>query len=301
MADHVLRPGYTRAAPNITAASKAAFDLALYMRGESRGPKSRGYKDPHFDSYSRRKLEAIHDFLNMYTHPLSATSGQWQASAHQTALAKGRGEYFAEAILRMARAYIENREVLPINPYGQWTESMLADEDLTNEVTLHLQELKDNVTAEKLTLFLRRPEIKEKYQIDRDVSVRTARRYLNQLGYRFVEAKKGQYSDGHERADVVYYRNYVYLPRIEHLYSRCRAWDSDGTPVEGPLNEGKQVIIWYHDETIFYAHDRRRRAWRHKEDIRPYQKGDGVSLMIADYISADFGWLRGPDGSNARR
>jgi transposase len=61
-------------------------------------------------------------------------------------------------------------------------------------------------------------------------------------------------------------------------------------------------VIWYHDESIFYAHDRRRRTWYHKDaDAIPYKKGDGVSYMVADYFSADFGWLRTPDGKPGAR
>ncbi|KAL1739024.1 hypothetical protein HDZ31DRAFT_26193, partial [Schizophyllum fasciatum] len=292
--------GVLRAAPHVTAAADAARDLAIYMRGESRG-QSGGFKDPGFDAYTQRKLDALRDFLHVYSHPLSITVGRWAASAHQTAIAKGHGEYYAETILRLARAYIENWDMLPINPFGKWNESIMADEDLSGEVKLYLQELGNDITAQKLADYLHRADVKERYQIDGDISVRTARRYLFMLGYRFMSPKKGQYTDGHERADVVYYRNHIYLPRLEKLYSRCRAWDSDGMLVQGPLNEGKQVIIWYHDETIFYAHDRRRRTWVHEDaPARPYQKGDGVSLMIADYVSADFGWLRGPSGESAR-
>jgi hypothetical protein len=56
-------------------------------------------------------------------------------------------------------------------------------------------------------------------------------------------------------------------------------------------------VIWYHDENIFYAHDRRRKTWYHKDtDAIPYKKGDNVSYMVADYFSANFGWLHTADG-----
>ncbi|KAJ7348577.1 hypothetical protein DFH08DRAFT_625428, partial [Mycena albidolilacea] len=56
------------------------------------------------------------------------------------------------------------------------------------------------------------------------------------------------------------------------------------------------VIIWYHDESIFYAHDRRHKTWYHKDSpAKPYPKGEGYSFMVADYFSSDFGWLRDPN------
>jgi hypothetical protein len=31
----------------------------------------------------------------------------------------------------------------------------------------------------------------------------------------------------------------------------------------------------------------------------PYAKGEGESLMIADFVSADYGWLHSPDGKES--
>lgn len=39
------------------------------------------------------------------------------------------------------------------------------------------------------------------------ISESTARRWLTKLGYELKEVKKGIYIDGHEREDVVTYRN----------------------------------------------------------------------------------------------
>jgi hypothetical protein len=48
-------------------------------------------------------------------------------------------------------------------------------------------------------------------------------------------------------------------------------------------------------ETTFYANDRRKVGWVHKDaKAVPRAKGEGVSLMVADFISADYGWLQSP-------
>lgn len=58
--------------------------------------------------------------------------------------------------------------------------------------------------------------------------------------------------------------------------------------------------MWFHDETIFYAHDHLRKTWYYKDTSpKPYKKGEGVSLMIANFISADFGWLISLDGGKS--
>jgi hypothetical protein len=61
-------------------------------------------------------------------------------------------------------------------------------------------------------------------------------------------------------------------------------------------------VIWYHDESTFYANDRRKTYWVHKDEKAiPQPKGEGASLMVADFVSADYGWLRSPDGTESAR
>ena len=58
---------------------------------------------------------------------------------------------------------------------------------------------------------------------------------------------------------------------------------------------GKLTVVWFHDETIFYTHNQQQRMWFHKDvPAHPQPKGDGLSLMVAD-----FGWLHAPNGSES--
>lgn len=119
------------------------------------------------------------------------------------------------------------------------------------------------------------------------------------MGYRWRMELKGQYADGHEREDIVAYRQKAYLPAIAALREKTRLWDKEGkedvTPLDCPIP--RHIVIWFHDESIFYAHDRRKLRWVHSsETAKPYAKGEGQSYMIADFVSADHGWLRSADG-----
>ncbi|KAJ7303599.1 hypothetical protein DFH08DRAFT_721984, partial [Mycena albidolilacea] len=289
-------------APDVTSAKAALMDIELFLRGPSRG-KSGGYTPPDLSPWVRVRMEGIRSRLAQYTHAKSATYGQWGASARQAAIAVGRDEYCARRFAGLSREYIACRKVLPINPYGQWKESMLADEDLANNIREHLQELGKFITAEKLVHYLSREEVMEKHGLDKAISVRTARRYLTELNYQFTAEKRGQYCDDHERADVVYYREEVYLPTLKGFQDRSCIFEADGSVITPSLPPGvRRTIIWYHDESIFYAHNCRRKSWYHKDaDAVPYKKGDGTSYMVADYFSADFGWLRRADGTPGAR
>ena len=119
------------------------------------------------------------------------------------------------------------------------------------------------------------------------------------MGYRWKKNHKGQYVDGHERADVVHYQQNVFLPAMEQYEHRMQTWVNEhGWDL--PCGITQAIIIWVHDESIFYAHDRHQTAWYHKDaTAKPYMKGEGVSLMVANFVSADHGWLRSPDGKKA--
>ncbi|KAJ7135030.1 hypothetical protein C8R43DRAFT_852075, partial [Mycena crocata] len=100
----------------------------------------------------------------------------------------------------------------------------------------------------------------------------------------WMHPKKGQYADGHERPDVVDYRNNKFLPAWYKIQARMESWTADNLPEYGPYPEGKTIVVWFHDESIFYAHDRRRKTWYHKDaPAKPYAKGEGASLMITDF------------------
>jgi hypothetical protein len=258
--------------------------------GKSRG-LAKGFIPPNHDVFVRQHLEGMRTLLSLYVDPRSKTYGHWGASALQAAVSVGRGSYCLRTLARLCRQYIADRSVLPINPYGNWKQSLLADKDLTVDINLYLQEIGNNITAEKLMEYLSRPEVMDKHGISKAISIRTARRYLRKLGYRFMEPKKGQYSDGHERTDVTSYRDGIYIPRIKELQRRAWKYSKEGHVEYGPHIAGRRVIIWYHDESIFYAHNRRRRNWYHKDaPAKLHPKGDGHSYMAADYVSQDFGW-----------
>lgn len=302
MIECAKQPGFRRQAPAMADALAALKDMRAKLRGESRG-KSGGYKALSIDAFTRHRMDGMCSLLSLYTDEWSLTYNKWGASSLQAAVTFQRGRFCSRRLRELCRAYIEDRLMLPFNPYGDWNESMLTDEDLVNDICLHLQELGKDITAGKLATYLARPDVMEKHGITRPISERTAIRWLQTLGYRFGYAKRGQYADGHERADVVWYWQNKFLPWWMELEARMEKWCKDNLPEYGPRPDGKPVLVHFHDEMIFYANNCRRKFWCHKNaSAKPYAKGDGPSLMVADYVSAKFGWLLSRDGKwSARR
>lgn len=88
-----------------------------------------------------------------------------------------------------------------------------------------------------------------------------------------------------------------------HYNLGCALGDKDGN--EEPLNLPagiKPLVPWHHDETIYYAHDRRESQWVFADaSPAPYAKGEGPSIMDADLMSPDYGFCRSPDGTETAR
>jgi hypothetical protein len=87
---------------------------------------------------------------------------------------------------------------------------------------------------------------------------------------------------------------------MAELEVHARSWTEGLREMDAarPLSAlSKPVVFWYHDESTFYANDRRGVSWIHSsETAKPKPKGEGASLMIADFVSAEYGWLQSPDG-----
>ncbi|KAG9103638.1 hypothetical protein FRC06_009142, partial [Ceratobasidium sp. 370] len=217
------------------------------------------------------------------------------------AIGQKRGGAYTWSIRGWIHVYIDKGD-LPIDWYGWWNVPALEDEDITAEIRLHCLHVGKYITAVHIVEFLNDPDVHKRLGLRRSISVRTAERWLHRSGYKWGREPKGQYYDGHEREDVVAYRQTKYIPAWKELESRMVSYTQDGLTLDPEqllvLRAGeKQVIVWFHDESTFYAHDCQLQRWVFiGEHPIPAQKGEGNSVMIADYVSKEQGWLRGKNG-----
>ncbi|KAJ7685853.1 hypothetical protein B0H17DRAFT_836063, partial [Mycena rosella] len=139
------------------------------------------------------------------------------------------------------------------------------------------------------------PEFQARLHVKRKIKIRTVQWWMKKMGYRWRKEPKGMYSDGHERADVVHYRQNVFLPRWRELEARSRWWNSAYTDEEIDFEarmraymssaiDARVVVIWRHDESTFYANDRRELRWVHNTEKAAIKvKGEGASQMVGDF------------------
>ena len=125
---------------------------------------------------------------------------------------------------------------------------------------------------------------------------------MGQLGYHWAKELKGQYQDGHECADMVTYHQEVFLPAWAKFKERVRVWTDDNSNDPNSRPDVKNIVVWFHDESTFYVHDCRGQHWVHEmESPKPQPKGEGASLMVAHFVSTDYGFLQSPDGTETAR
>ena len=248
------------------------------------------------------------NFLHVYTDTESkygggANGSRWTASSLLCAHAQQKGTKRATNLRKWAKALIADRSALPISQNGTPRNCRIDDDDVAAEIATHLQSLGQYIRAQDIVDYTSCDSVQERLKLKRPVSLATAKRWMAKMGYRWTKKPGGQYVDGHERSDVVYYRQHVFLPAWAELDRQTRMWTSDNQEIMNQaLQSGHTLVIWFHDKLTFYANDRRIVRWVHKSETAvPQAKGEGASLMVADFISADHGWLRSKAGSDSTR
>lgn len=130
--------------------------------------------------------------------------------------------------------------------------------------------------------------------LNKPPSIRTAQNWMTTLGYKWGTERRGQFADGHECEDVVDFRQNIFFPKWIELDLQMRWWDEDGNEVLPKLHNGEQeVMVHCHDKTIYRAHDCRFTTWmRDGQTAGLYKKGEGLLLMVANFVSGRDGFLR---------
>ncbi|KAF7373764.1 hypothetical protein MSAN_00588000 [Mycena sanguinolenta] len=292
----------------------------------SRGPNTKGYKNMDLNMILRARLELMISFLRLYA---SDGYAEWAKCADIIAKSAGKGSWLSRRIREWTVDFIRDENNLPTAEYGKMNGTILEDEDLAQELHLHLQGIGKYVAAQDIVNYMATDEMKARLKLKNGISLRTAQRWMKRMEYRWTKEPKGMYSDGHEREDVVDYRQNQFLPRWAELSRYTRKFTEDGDEIGSPeaaaasavpkqkkkskkrtaeeidevwddeemertfvvAPDGRVVVIWRHDECIFYANDRRKIRWVHAgEKAKPYAKGEGASMMVAAFIS-EHGWL----------
>jgi hypothetical protein len=239
------------------------------------------------------QLLIISNFATLRIKGVSRTQASYEIARQWH---EGQGNWFARRVRALARHY-QIFEALPIERRGGSgnSRSWLYDERVKMRTRDWLTARKTgDVTPRQLrdalngTIF---PELN--INLVEGICERTARRWLIKLGWRRTVVRKGVYMDGHERSDVVEYRNKVFLPAIaqfEPFMAKHEGQELKKVMPEVP--EGQQrIIIQYHDECCFHANDDARSLWLREGEQPLRKKGRGRLVHVSDFINEEDGRL----------
>lgn len=140
------------------------------------------------------------------------------------------------------------------------------------------------------------------------LGMRTAARWLIQLGWRHSMVKKGIYIDGHERKDVVEYWDETFLLKIKVFQSRMATWELDKSTKElkriAPTLEPaqKEIITQFQDESCFHANEVTGSAWLRDSEQPLRNKSRDRLIHVSDFVNCEDGRLlvRGKNGEIVR-
>jgi hypothetical protein len=226
------------------------------------------------------------------------------------------------------RSWINKRE-LPISLKGRHAKaySLLSDPAIATDLRAYVRSNKWAMNPEKLSQFTQKeliPPVAEKYlneivhdemprglkkyielelfprihmKVGRGISLPTARRWLHREGFRYISHKKGLYFDGHDRADVVDYRQNGFLPKMKALEPRLVKYvvgDVEKEQYVPPQNYVKRrLVLCAHDEMTAQAHDGKEKSWVLEDQHMLRKKGVGRGIHKSDVICSTIGWLKG--------
>jgi hypothetical protein len=106
------------------------------------------------------------------------------------------------------------------------------------------------------------------------------------------EGPKGQFVDGHEHKNIVTYQMDIFLRAWAKLEPTLCSWDAENVEPLGPILQNCQMVVWHHNKSTFYANSWQKIQWVHTSKTAvPYTKGEGTSLMVADFVLANYRWL----------
>jgi len=96
------------------------------------------------------------------------------------------------------------------------------------------------------------------------------------------------YNDGHEREDVVKYRNKCFLPFLRIVKLALMQWEEDLCPIANYQllsGELEPSIMVTQDERTFNANDGRHFIWTQDDHQPQRKKGRGQGLHVSDLLT----------------
>ena len=210
---------------------------------------------------------------------------------------KSQPEWNARKIRQWASYFLVHKE-LPQPRQGMHVKipSLIDQEDARRACLSWLRSTNANLISGRSFSEWIHSNLHNELELDAPVSIseRTAVRWLTLLDFVHCEQKKGTYVDGHERDDVVRYREQFLRKMEEHQYRMITYVGEDcEIAIQPDLDDGvRPLVLVVQDESCFSSNDGRKTIWKQKDESILRPKGSGRSLMVSEFLCECHGRLR---------
>ncbi|CAG8517448.1 13040_t:CDS:2, partial [Cetraspora pellucida] len=174
------------------------------------------------------------------------------------------------------------------------SKSLLNDELVSLQLAAYLHSVKFKVNPETVKSYIEQKILPQLNVESSSISIRTARRWMQKLGFYYKRHQQGVYVDGHERPDVVAYRH-IFFQKVAEFDQFMSKWHDEGCEfrIFPQLSNGEKEHVWVtHDETTFYAYDGPCAVWCPEEEQPLRKKGLGLGIHISDFMTEMIGLLK---------
>jgi hypothetical protein len=200
------------------------------------------------------------------------------------------------AIRAWAKEYLQRGE-LSKHRQGKHAKSvsLLSDESIQHAACKWIRAQKhERRDLPTLANVLNNEIIPEKLGVKGSISLTTLWRYMRAWGYVFRNNGKDIFVDGHERADVVEYRQRWARRMMSYRSSMDEfAGDEEELVIEPHLSAGdRKLVLVSHDESTFFAHDGKQDMWLAEGETVLRKKGPGMSIMVSEFQCPCHGTMR---------
>ena len=170
---------------------------------------------------------------------------------------------------------------------GIKSSSIITNENVQAIFMVHLRGMEDeNRTPEILMRDCSNDLFKKIPNAPNSITARTAARWIQFLSFHPKLQREGYYTDGHNRKDIVEYRDDVFLPRMLNHERRMQEYSSENmeTIIRPDLSDGeKRVVLITHDESTFYCCEGKSLMWMENGKNKLLPKTKGTSLMASGF------------------
>ncbi|EIE88582.1 hypothetical protein RO3G_13293 [Rhizopus delemar RA 99-880] len=289
--------GFVFIAPVVEASSPILSKNEIQLlRIQEMLPKLQMYVKPVMNSKDKENTIERYSFMqysSIYTYFIKRIEGIPITLASREAArihwADNNVAYRAMTIVKWAKEYL-SQGVLSRHRQGVHSKrkSFLNDADIKEMV---LEEIRRMKPAERSLVTIKRfideVVIPSKLGvIMQPIPESTLSNYLHEWDYVYRKNKKTIYFDGHEREDVVEYRN-VWSKRMLEYMEKMDFYSGETEedvlePNALPEGERKCVFVT-HDESTFYANDGKNDMWLADGENYIRKKGPGLSIMVSEF------------------